>query len=212
VARFRSLFIALIATLVLLLGVGGAYALIQTADRDILFQRGPGESAKTSVQERLEAPVRQATRGETIVQGEKALPAFAALGAVNGAASNRDRNMSRQEFLGMSGLGAAALLLGVAGSSRRRASAASSDYPFSLGVASGDPLPGSVVLWTRLAPDPLNGGGMPQRNVKVRWEVASDENFKSRGSPPGPPYPPFGGCLPTWPPIPSKATLYQGGR
>ncbi len=32
-----------------------------------------------------------------------------------------------------------------------------SAYPFSLGVASGDPLPGSVVLWTRLAPDPLNG-------------------------------------------------------
>jgi alkaline phosphatase D len=25
-------------------------------------------------------------------------------------------------------------------------------YPFSLGVASGDPLPDSVVLWTRLAP------------------------------------------------------------
>src|SRR5215203_1922644 len=26
-----------------------------------------------------------------------------------------------------------------------------SDYPFSLGVASGDPLPDGVVLWTRLA-------------------------------------------------------------
>ncbi|MCZ9345539.1 PhoD-like phosphatase N-terminal domain-containing protein, partial [Streptomyces sp. TRM76130] len=32
---------------------------------------------------------------------------------------------------------------------------------FSLGVASGDPLPDGVVLWTRLAPDPLAGGGMP---------------------------------------------------
>ena len=31
--------------------------------------------------------------------------------------------------------------------------------PFSLGVASGDPAPDGVVLWTRLAPDPLNGGG-----------------------------------------------------
>lgn len=175
--RLRSLVIALVAMLVLLLGVGGAYALTQTADRDAVSQSGLGESAKVLSGERLEAAVRQATRGETIVQGDKALPAFAALGAVNSAASNRDRNMSRQEFLGMSGLGAAALLLGVAGSSRRRASATSSDYPFSLGVASGDPLPGSVVLWTRLAPDPLNGGGMPQRNVKVRWEVASDENF-----------------------------------
>ncbi|GAA6615974.1 hypothetical protein NUACC26_017720 [Scytonema sp. NUACC26] len=30
-----------------------------------------------------------------------------------------------------------------------------SGYPFSLGIASGDPLPDSVVLWTRLAPDLL---------------------------------------------------------
>lgn len=33
-----------------------------------------------------------------------------------------------------------------------------SAYPFRLGVASGEPLPNGVVLWTRLAPDPLNGG------------------------------------------------------
>ncbi len=32
--------------------------------------------------------------------------------------------------------------------------------PFTLGVASGDPLPDGVVLWTRLAPEPLAGGGM----------------------------------------------------
>ena len=30
-----------------------------------------------------------------------------------------------------------------------------SSNPFTLGVASGDPLPDSVVLWTRLAPEPL---------------------------------------------------------
>lgn len=53
-----------------------------------------------------------------------------------------------------------------------------SDYPFQLGVASGDPLPESVVLWARLAPDPLNGGGMPQQNVSVQWQVAADENMK----------------------------------
>ena len=34
-------------------------------------------------------------------------------------------------------------------------------YPFTLGVASGDPEPDGIVLWTRLAPDPLNGGGTP---------------------------------------------------
>ncbi|MBD2168220.1 alkaline phosphatase [Calothrix membranacea FACHB-236] len=53
-----------------------------------------------------------------------------------------------------------------------------SGYPFSLGVASGDPLPDGVVLWTRLAPDPLNGGGMPMANIVVRWEVALDENMR----------------------------------
>ena len=40
-------------------------------------------------------------------------------------------------------------------------------YPFTLGVASGDPLPDGVVLWTRLAPEPLEGGGMPMANVEV---------------------------------------------
>ncbi len=53
-----------------------------------------------------------------------------------------------------------------------------SAYPFSLGVASGDPLPDGVVLWTRLAPEPLNGGGMPQQNVPVQWQVAADENMQ----------------------------------
>ena len=49
---------------------------------------------------------------------------------------------------------------------------------FTLGVASGDPLPDGVLIWTRLAPDPLNGGGMPARNVPVRWEVAEDEGMR----------------------------------
>jgi alkaline phosphatase D len=48
-------------------------------------------------------------------------------------------------------------------------------YPFTLGVASGDPQPDGVVLWTRLAPDPLNGGGMPQRPVAVEWQIATDQ-------------------------------------
>jgi alkaline phosphatase D len=54
-----------------------------------------------------------------------------------------------------------------------------SDYPFKLGVASGDPLSNSVVLWTRLAPDPLNGGGMPTHIVPVHWELATDEHFRN---------------------------------
>ncbi|MEU0369194.1 alkaline phosphatase D family protein [Streptomyces sp. NPDC006283] len=50
--------------------------------------------------------------------------------------------------------------------------------PFTLGVASGDPRPDSVVLWTRLAPKPYeSGSGLPQANVQVRWEVAYDAGF-----------------------------------
>ena len=30
------------------------------------------------------------------------------------------------------------------------------------------------MLWTRLAPEPLDGGGMPAEPVEVRWEVAED--------------------------------------
>lgn len=53
------------------------------------------------------------------------------------------------------------------------------ENPFTLGVASGDPQPGSVVLWTRLAPRPYEpGNGMPDARVTVRWEVAYDEHFK----------------------------------
>ncbi len=53
--------------------------------------------------------------------------------------------------------------------------------PFTLGVASGDPLSDSVVLWTRLALDPLAEtglGAMPDRRYEVRWQIAKDERFR----------------------------------
>jgi alkaline phosphatase D len=46
-------------------------------------------------------------------------------------------------------------------------------YPFTLGVASGYPSPGSVVLWTRLV------GDLDPVAVPVRWELAADEAMKS---------------------------------
>ncbi|MFO1079261.1 MAG: alkaline phosphatase D family protein [Reyranellaceae bacterium] len=49
--------------------------------------------------------------------------------------------------------------------------------PFSLGVASGAPRPDGVVLWTRLAPQPLDGGGMPDETVTVDWQIAEDDSF-----------------------------------
>lgn len=44
--------------------------------------------------------------------------------------------------------------------------------PFVLGVASGDPLPDSVVLWTRLISEGLRD------NVAVQWELAEDDQFR----------------------------------
>src|SRR5215813_7424601 len=54
--------------------------------------------------------------------------------------------------------------------------------PFALGVSSGSPRPDSVILWTRLAPEPLSPdpdrpGGMPPEPVAVRWEVALDDRL-----------------------------------
>jgi alkaline phosphatase D len=53
------------------------------------------------------------------------------------------------------------------------------NYPFTLGVASGDPWPDGAVLWTRLAPEPLDGGGMPAVNIEVGWEVAREAAFRT---------------------------------
>jgi len=50
--------------------------------------------------------------------------------------------------------------------------------PYTLGVASGDPLPESVIIWTRLAPNPLDANGaMPEEPFDVEWTVATDEDM-----------------------------------
>jgi alkaline phosphatase D len=52
-------------------------------------------------------------------------------------------------------------------------------YPFALGVASGEPAPDGFVIWTKIAPKPLErGGGMPKRPVEVEWTVATDERMR----------------------------------
>ncbi|MCP2167770.1 alkaline phosphatase D family protein [Goodfellowiella coeruleoviolacea] len=63
-----------------------------------------------------------------------------------------------------------------------RPASAALAFPFNLGVASGDPLPDGVVLWTRLALAPLNAdgqGGMPNQSIPVEWQVATDDKFTS---------------------------------
>jgi alkaline phosphatase D len=56
--------------------------------------------------------------------------------------------------------------------------AAQTESPFLLGIASGDPLPDSVILWTRLVRDAHDARSMPARPVEVAWQVAHDERFR----------------------------------
>ncbi|MFJ3716539.1 alkaline phosphatase D family protein [Streptomyces sp. NPDC090057] len=95
---------------------------------------------------------------------------------MTGAAPQHDR----RRFLtaGAAVLGAAASAQLWLPGTARAAGNPLPDGVFSLGVASGDPLPDGIVLWTRLAPDPLNGGGMPDTIVPVEWELAEDERFR----------------------------------
>lgn len=54
--------------------------------------------------------------------------------------------------------------------------------PFTLGVGSGDPLPDSVILWTRLAPEPLAFDQPLPEIVEVEWTVATDPGLRHRVS------------------------------
>ncbi|GHJ45157.1 phosphodiesterase [Catellatospora sp. TT07R-123] len=57
---------------------------------------------------------------------------------------------------------------------------AAAPFPFKLGIASGEPDASSVVLWTRLAPSPLNAdgqGGMANADVAVDWQVSTTSTF-----------------------------------
>ncbi len=87
--------------------------------------------------------------------------------------------ISRRLFLAYGAALSAIPLLDVRAQGARAGKTAFADNPFQLGVASGDPNDGSVVLWTRLAPKPLEGGGMPAELIPVRWEVADDEAMRS---------------------------------
>ncbi|KAB8164673.1 alkaline phosphatase [Streptomyces sp. 3MP-14] len=89
------------------------------------------------------------------------------------------RQLNRRRFLTVTGAAAAiAFAVNLPNTAQAAPAADGSalpDDPFTLGVASGDPLPDSVVLWTRLAPDPLAlDGGLPAEPVEVAWEIATD--------------------------------------
>ena len=52
------------------------------------------------------------------------------------------------------------------------------ENPFTLGVASGDPAPDGIVLWTRLAPQPAVPGSLGKRHIPVRWRVATEPRMR----------------------------------
>ncbi len=89
-----------------------------------------------------------------------------------------DRVMDRRRFLAFTGALAGTALYAQVRGDLAGAAPPLPGYPFQLGVASGDPEPTAVSLWTRLVPEPLaKGGGMPARDVAVSWELAADEGF-----------------------------------
>ena len=94
-----------------------------------------------------------------------------------GASIAMDRRRFLQTTAGLAGLVALGRL---PGDIARAAPPRFDMDPFSLGIASGDPLPDGVVLWTRLAPHPFDrDGGMPKADVSVDWEVAADERMRN---------------------------------
>jgi alkaline phosphatase D len=91
------------------------------------------------------------------------------------------RSLSRRTFV-LGGLGGLAVLGTAGATSAVSTLQAVVPYPFKLGIASGDPQPDGIVLWTRLAPSPLNAdgqGGMPNTDVTVDWQVSTNDRFTS---------------------------------
>jgi alkaline phosphatase D len=95
--------------------------------------------------------------------------------------------MDRRRFLGGLALAGVTVACGSGGGEEESAPVELAtidpvDLPggiFSLGVASGDPLANRVMLWTRLAAQPLEpDGGTPQGRVEVAYDVAADERFE----------------------------------
>lgn len=94
------------------------------------------------------------------------------------SAARAEGGVSRRLFLAYGSALASLPLLAARAEARSRRLSFASD-PFSMGVATGEPTDTGVVLWTRLAPSPLDpDGGMPPEAVEVAWEVACDDGMQ----------------------------------
>lgn len=94
-----------------------------------------------------------------------------------GLTGDWDGRISRRTLLRTGGSAAAGLVL-LGRTVPAKAAPPFAGDPFSLGVASGDPTPEGIVLWTRLAPAPLEGGGLEDEAYGVRYELATDPEFR----------------------------------
>ena len=151
--------------------------------RTHLLAPGPPEVVSPS----LSMVVRYCLPGEPValcgrfvnvgMRGPRGLTVRSSSGDFNGS-GGRTSGINRRQFLGGAMLATAAAVAwrpSVLGAQPPEVSLPGD--PFTLGVGSGDPLPDRVVLWTRLAPEPDTGGGMPAVDVPVVWEMAVDEAF-----------------------------------
>jgi alkaline phosphatase D len=99
-----------------------------------------------------------------------------------GDAQDRDdpgMTLDRRSFLKLSAVGAgAAAGLHLGGPAFSAALGLDPAAVFQYGVASGDPLPDALVIWTRLTPDPTAtpGSGLGA-GTPVTWRVATDAGF-----------------------------------
>ncbi|AAK23544.1 alkaline phosphatase D family protein [Caulobacter vibrioides] len=88
--------------------------------------------------------------------------------------------LSRRRMLAVFGGAAVSAMAIPLESGKALAQAVFQTYPFQLGVASGDPSSDGFVIWTRLAPEPLEiGYGMPSAPVAVEWEVGDAPNMRN---------------------------------
>jgi alkaline phosphatase D len=90
--------------------------------------------------------------------------------------SSAAAGLTRRGFLKISGASAGGLILGFPAI----VGAAVLPGAFAHGVASGDPLPDRVIIWTRVTPGPgsMPGSGTGPR-VMVQWEVAREASFRT---------------------------------
>jgi len=88
----------------------------------------------------------------------------------------RGDGWSRRQFIlrGAATFGVAGFGLGGGLFARPRFDA----YPFSLGVASGDPSADGFVLWTRIATAQSDAAFLPMQGYEVEWIVAEDERLR----------------------------------